>query len=61
MKAKSGVFVNENNELPILYFESGHIVELFEKFPEILFIYGTQDTNNVGRPLYCFMVEDGFG
>ena len=32
---------------------------LFEKFPEILLVDGTY--NRARMPLYCFMVEDGFG
>ena len=35
--------------------------ELFNKFPEILFIDGTYNTNKLGMPLSCLMVEDGFG
>ena len=35
--------------------------ELFVKFPEILLVDGTYNVNQLGLPLYCFMVEDGFG
>ena len=37
------------------------MAELFNKFPEILFIDGTYNTNKLGMPLTCLMVEDGFG
>ena len=33
----------------------------FKKFPEILFVDGTYNVNKLGMPLYCLMVEDGFG
>jgi len=34
---------------------------LFEKFPEILLVDGTYNVNRARMPLYCFMIEDGFG
>ena len=37
------------------------MVKLFSKFPEILFVDCTYNTNKVGMPLTCLMVEDGFG
>jgi len=59
--ANGGVTVNEENQLEVLYYQSGHMLNLFQKFPEILLIDGTYNVNKVGMPLYCFMVEDGFG
>ena len=35
--------------------------QLFHKFPEILLVDATYNINGVGMPLYCLMVEDGFG
>ncbi len=60
-KAKGGIAVNEDDELAVLYFQSGHMSDMFEKFSEILLIDGTYNVNSLGMPLYCFMVEDGFG
>ena len=39
------------------------MTDLFEKFPEIVFIDGTYNVNSHmhGMPLYCIMVEDGYG
>ena len=34
---------------------------MFSKFPEIMFIDGTYNVNKLGMPLYCLMVEDGYG
>ena len=59
--AKGGVTVNEDNQLSIVHFQSGQMSELFNKFPEILLVDGTYNVNRLGMPLYCFMIEDGFG
>ena len=59
--ARGGVITDEDDTLAILYFESSHMAELFSKFPEILFVDGTYNTNKLGMPLTCLMVEDGFG
>ena len=37
------------------------MVNLFEKFPEIVFIDGTYNVHSHGMPVYCIMVEDGYG
>ena len=34
--------------------------DVFSKFPEIMFIDSTYNVNQLGMPLYCLMVEDGF-
>ena len=57
-KAAGGVVVDENDTLMILFYQSGIMSDMFSKFPEIMFIYGTY---NVGMPLYCLMVAVGFG
>jgi len=59
--AKGGVTVTENNEIATVSFQTGRMSTLFEKFPEILLIDGTYNVNRAKMPLYCFMVEDGFG
>lgn len=59
--ARGGVVVDESNVLNILYFESSHMANLFNKFPEILFVDGTYNTNKLGMPLTCLMIEDRFG
>lgn len=40
-QAKGGIVVNEENELAIMYYESGHMAEVFGKFPEIVLVDGT--------------------
>ena len=59
--AKGGVSVTEDNVVAMVAFQSGQMTELFKKFPEILLVDGTYNVNRLGMPLYCFMVEDGFG
>ena len=59
--ARGGVVVDDSDTLAILYYESSHMAKLFDKFPEILSVDGTYNTNKLGMPLTCLMVEDGFG
>ena len=59
--ACGGVVVDEDNTLLILYYQSCKMRKTFKKFPEILFVDGTYNVNKLGMPLYCLMVEDGFG
>ena len=54
-----GVVVNEDT-LEVLFYQSGHMKQLFQKFPEILLVDATYNVNGVGMPLYCLMIEDGF-
>ena len=56
-----GVVINEDYTLEVLYFQTGHMRNMYEKFPEILTIDGTYNVNGKGMPLYCLMVEDGYG
>ena len=62
-KAAGGVVVDENDTIiiAILFYQSGSMREMFSRFPEIMFIDGTYNVNKLGMPLYCLMVEDGFG
>ena len=60
-KASGGVVVDDQDNLSVLYFQSGLMSELFRKFPEIVLVDGTYNVNKVGMPLYSFMVENGFG
>ena len=59
--AKGGITVNQNNEIAIVSYQSGQMSTLFKKFPEILLVDGTYNVNRARMPLYCFMIEDGFG
>ena len=56
-----GIVINEEDTLEVLFYQSGHMKQLFQKFPEILLIDATYNVNGVGMPLYCLMIEDGFG
>ena len=60
-QASGGVVVDHEDNLSILYYRSGLMSELFNKFPEIVLVDGTYNVNKAGMPLYSFMVEDGFG
>lgn len=59
--ASAGLVVNEEDTLELLFYQSGSMKQLFRKFPEILLIDATYNVNSVGMPLYCLMIEDGFG
>ena len=59
--ACGGVVVDEDDTLLILYYQTSQMRKTFKKFPEILFVDGTYNVNKLGMPLYCLMVEDGFG
>ena len=60
-KAAGGVVVDENDTLTIRFYQSGVLRNMFSKFPEIMFIDGTYNVNKLGMPLYCLMVENGYG
>lgn len=59
--AKGGVIVNENDQLSIVYYCSSHLLQLYEKFPEVIMLDGTYNVNRCGMPVYSFMIEDGYG
>ena len=59
--AQTGVVVDEEHMLQLCYIQTSHMINLFEKFPEIVFIDGTYNVNSHGMPLYCIMIEDGYG
>jgi len=52
---KGAVIVNENSELSIIYF---HLIDLYEKFPDVFMIDGTYNVNKSHMPLYSFI---GYG
>ena len=45
----------------MFYYQSGLMMYLFKKFPEIMLIDATYNVNRIGMPLYFFMIEEGFG
>ena len=57
----NGVTVDKEDTLAIIYYQSSSMVNMFKKFPEIVFVDGTYNVNKLGMHLYCLMVEDGFG
>ena len=59
--ARGGVVVDEKHTLEVLYFQMGHVRNLYEKFPDILLVDGTYNVNGQGMPLYCLITEDGLG
>uniref|UniRef100_A0A1X7UAH2 ZSWIM1/3 RNaseH-like domain-containing protein n=1 Tax=Amphimedon queenslandica TaxID=400682 RepID=A0A1X7UAH2_AMPQE len=58
--SRGNVLINEDYTLEVLYFQSGHIRNLYEKFPEIFLVEGTYNVNGIRMPLYCLLVEDGY-
>ena len=55
------IVVNEDNVLEICYLQTNHMKQLYDIFPEIMFIDGTYSVNGHGMPLYCIMVKMGMG
>lgn len=51
-QSRGGVVVDDEDNLLDLYYQSGHMSELFTKFPEILLVDGTYNINKVGMPLF---------
>ncbi|XP_012945352.2 uncharacterized protein LOC101862002 [Aplysia californica] len=53
---------NGNGRLvDIVAFSTSHMVSLFHKYPDVIYMDGTYKTNKCGYPLYQVMVEDGCG
>ena len=59
--ASGPVLGNKEDTLEVLYYRSGRMKQLFHKFHGILLVDAIYSVNGVGMPLYCLMVEDGFG
>jgi len=55
------MIVNEDNVVKLIYVQTWHMKEVFNKFPEVLLVHGTYSINNSGMPLYSFLAEDGHG
>ena len=53
--------VNDNDELRLLFWQTSEMTQVYDKFPEVLFIDGTYCVNSVRMPLYCLCVQDGYG
>ena len=58
--ARSGIVVDEDHTLELLYYQTEHMRNLFKSFLEIFLIDGTYNFNGQGMPLYCLMAEDGY-
>lgn len=47
-QASGGVVVDDQDNLSVLYYQSGFMDELFRKFPEIVLVDGTNNVNKAG-------------
>ncbi|GFS23243.1 zinc finger SWIM domain-containing protein 3 [Elysia marginata] len=50
-----------NNMLDIVAFSTNHMIDIFAKYPEVIYMDGTYKNNKSGFPLYQIMIEDGSG
>ena len=55
------VFVDEDNVLKAIFFQTAEMKKIFESYPELLFIDATYKLNDLQMPLYVLMVMDGNG
>ena len=55
------VFVDEDNVLKAIFFQTAEMKKIFESYPELLFIDATYKLNDLQMPLYVLMVVDGNG
>ena len=55
------VTVNSENVLSGIYFQDGLMKEIYQQYPEILFVDATHKLNELRMPLYVLLVEDGNG
>lgn len=59
--AKVTVFVDEENTLQALYFQTKNMIDVFQSYPELLFIDATYKLNDLYMPLYVLLCIDGNG
>ena len=59
--AKVTVFVDEENTLQALYFQAKNMIDVFQSYPELLFIDATYKLNDLYMPLYVLLCIDGNG
>ena len=53
--------MNNENVLSGIYFQDGHMREIYQKYPEILFVDAMYKLNELRMPLYVLLAEDGNG
>ena len=54
-------FVDDNNMLQEIYFQTKEMKDTFRSYPEILFIDATYKLNDLRMPLYVLLTVDGNG
>jgi len=62
-QASGGLFVDDEDDLYVLYYQSEFMAELFKKFPEIVLVDGTYNVNKARMLLYLLwwrLVIEGF-
>ena len=53
--------MNDDNHIRLMFWEISEMRELYRKFPEVLIVDRTYCVNSVRMPLYCILVQDGYG
>lgn len=61
IEASAGVYVNNKHELEWIYFQTGAMKQMFNKFGEVLMIDSTFNVNSKKIPLFSIITTDGFG
>lgn len=59
--AEITTFVDEENTVQAIYFQTGEMKGMFLSYPEVLFIDATYKLNDLQMPLYVLMSIDGNG
>lgn len=52
---------NNKNNLQFIFIQTSHMREMFEKYPEVIFVDGTYKVNRKNYVLYSILVADGRG
>ena len=53
--------VNDDNYIQLMFWKTSEMRELNRKFSEVLFVDEMYCVNSVRMPLYCILVQDGYG
>ena len=55
--------VNDDNHIRLMFWQTSQMRELYRKFSEVLFVDGTYcvKCTTVRMPLYCILVQNGYG
>ncbi len=55
------VVITAENVVNGIYYQDKQMRQMYDRFPEIVFVDATYKLNDLRMPLYLFLVEDGNG